>query len=133
MLRLGFSITPAETAALSMPMYAQSAIEAARLMPWALLPPLTFQALWKVSGLNQNQPRAAMPRIGIRARLMVQVASAPTTRGPRMFAKVSIQITPAVTTTLAGGFSMAGKNSARYPTAAMAMAMLPIQLPNQYT
>src|SRR4051794_7990002 len=131
MLRFGFSMTPAETAALSIPMYAQSAIDAARLTLWALLPPLTFQALWKICGLNQNQPSSAIPRIGISARLMVHVSSAPTTRGPRMLANVRIQITAAVTKTLSGGFWMAGKNSARYPTAAMAMAMLPIQLPNQ--
>ena len=42
------------------------------------------------------------------ARLMVQVSSAPTTRGPRMLAKVSTQITPAVAKTLAGGVPIAG-------------------------
>jgi hypothetical protein len=48
-----------------------------------------------------------------------------------MLAKVSTQITPAVANTLAGGWAIEGKNSARYPTAATAIAMLPIQLPNQ--
>ena len=38
-------MTPADTAALSMPMYAHSAIDAAREMAWALDPPLTFQPL----------------------------------------------------------------------------------------
>src|SRR3954462_9949214 len=106
-------------------------MEAAREMACALEPPLTFQAAWKVSGSNQSQPRNATARIGSSARLMVQVSSAPTTRGPRMLAKVSTQITPAVATPLAGGCPIEGKNSARYPTAATAIAMLPIQLPNQ--
>ncbi len=48
-----------------------------------------------------------------------------------MFANVSSQITPAVAKTLAGGPLIPGKNSARYPTAATAIATLPIQLPNQ--
>ncbi len=64
---------------------------------------------------------------------MVQTSSAPTTRGPRMFATVSSQITMAVTRTPANGPPIEGSNSERYPTAATAMAMLPIQLPNQYT
>ena len=56
-----------------------------------------------VAGSNQNQPKNAIARIGIRARLMVQVSSAPTTRGPRMLANVRSQMTPAVAKTLAGG------------------------------
>src|SRR6185369_7159111 len=106
-------------------------MDAAREMAWASDPPLTFQAARKVSASNQIQPRNATARMGISARLMVQVSSAPTTRGPRMLAKVSTQITPAVANTLAGGWAIEGKNSARYPTAATAIAMLPIQLPNQ--
>src|SRR5258705_12807942 len=85
MLRLGFSITPAETAALSTPMNAHSAIEAARMIALVAEPPLTFQLSRKVAGLNQNQPNTAIARIGIRARLMVHVSSAPPTRGPMMF------------------------------------------------
>ena len=54
-----------------------------------------------------------MPRIGTMARLMVQVSSAPTTRGPRMLAKVRTQMTTAVAKTLAGGPLIWGKNSAR--------------------
>ena len=69
-------------------------------MACASEPPLTFQLEWNTAGSNQNQPSKAIPRIGIRARLMVQVSSAPTTRGPRMLAKVRIQITSAVATTL---------------------------------
>src|SRR6188472_4436687 len=106
-------------------------MDAAREMAWASEPPLTFQDARNTSGSNQNQPNSAIPRIGMSARLMVQVSSAPTTRGPRMLAKVSSQITPAVAKTLAGGCLIEGKNSARYPTAATAIAMLPIQLPNQ--
>ncbi len=113
MLRLGSSITPADTAALSMPMYAQSAIDAARRTAWVSEPPLTFQAALKIAGSNQNQPRIAIPRIGIRARLMVQVSSAPTSRGPRILTSVRSQITPAVAKTLAGGVLMTGMNSAR--------------------
>ena len=37
----------------------------------------------------------------------------PTTRGPRILAKVSSQITPAVAKTLAGGVLIPGMNSAR--------------------
>ena len=43
MLRFGFSMTPADTAALSMPMYAQSAIDAAREIARVSESPLTFQ------------------------------------------------------------------------------------------
>ena len=42
------------------------------------------------------------------ASAIVQVSSAPTTRGPRMLAKVSSQITPAVAKTLAGGSPIDG-------------------------
>ncbi len=113
MLRFGFSITPAETAALSMPMKAQSAIEAEREIACMLEPPLTFQPARNTALSNQSQPKNAIPRIGMRARLMVQVSSAPTTRGPRMLAKVRTQITPAVAKTPAGGRLIWGKNSAR--------------------
>jgi hypothetical protein len=113
MLRFGFSMTPADTAALSMPMYAHSAIDAAREMAWALDPPLTFQPARNVSGLNQSHPRNAIPRIGMSARLIVQVSRAPITRGPRMLANVRSQITAAVANTLAGGWLIGGMNSAR--------------------
>src|SRR6185295_8042140 len=109
-LRLGFSMTPADTVALSMPMYAHSAIEAARETACMSEPPLTFQPARKVSVLNQNQPKNAMPRIGISARAIVQVSSAPTARGPRMLANVRIQITAAVANTLAGGPLIPGIN-----------------------
>src|SRR5690348_6266402 len=131
MLRFGFSITPAETAALSTPMKAQSAIDAARPTAWTLEPPLTFQAERNVARSNQNQPNNAIPRIGINARLMVQVSRAPTTRGPRMLAKVRSQITAAAANTLAAGLVSCGMSSAKYPTVATATAMFPIQLPNQ--
>ena len=64
-LRDGFSMTPADTVALSMPMYAHSAMEAARDTAWASEPPLTFQPLKNVAGSNQNQPSSAIPTIGI--------------------------------------------------------------------
>ena len=131
MLRFGFSITPAETAALSTPMKAHSAIEAARPMAWPEEPPLTFHDARNVPRSNQNQPKNAIARIGIRARLMVQVSRAPTTRGPMMLANVRSQITPVAANTLAVGLVSCGMSSARYPTAATATAILPIQLPNQ--
>src|SRR3954463_2219877 len=94
-------------------------------------PPLTFQPDKNVWVSNQYQPKVAIARMGISASAMVQLSSAPITRGPRMFANVSNQITPAVAITLNGGALSAGMSSARYPVAATAMAMLPIQLPNQ--
>src|SRR5881396_3092223 len=112
MLRFGFSITPAETAALSTPMKAHSAIEAARPMAWPEEPPLTFHDARNVPRLNQNQPKNAIARIGIRA-------------------NVRSQITPVAANTLAVGLVSCGMSSARYPTAATATAILPIQLPNQ--
>src|SRR5262245_56502386 len=113
MLRFGFSMTPADTAALSMPMYAHSAIEAARDTACMSDPPLTFQPARNVAESNQNQPKIAMPRMGTSARATVHVSSAPTTRGPMMFANVSTQITTAVAITLAGGSAMVGMSSAR--------------------
>src|SRR6185295_13850935 len=113
MLRLGFSITPAETAALSTPMNAHSAIEAARMIALVAEPPLTFQLSRKVADLNQNQPSRAIATIGMSARLMVHVSSAPTTRGPMMFKNVRIQITAAAANTLAGGWASGGTSSAR--------------------
>src|SRR6187397_1165530 len=85
-LRFGFSMTAADTAALSMPMYAHSAIDAARETACMSDVPLTFQPDMNVALSNQNQPNSAIARIGISASAIVQVSSAPTTRGPRMFA-----------------------------------------------
>src|SRR3954470_19036827 len=113
MLRFGFSMTPADTAALSMPMYAHSTIEAAREIACQSDWPLTFQLAWKISGLNQNQPMAAMATMGISASAMVQASSRPTMRGPLMLTTVSSQMTSAVTMVLAGGPSMFGTSSAR--------------------
>src|SRR4029079_2975316 len=105
-----------------------SAIDAAREMACASEPPLTFQAARKASASNQIQPRNAQARIGISATLMDQASSAPTTRGPRMLAKVSTQITPALAKTLAGGWTIEGQNSANAPTAAIAIAVVLVQL-----
>src|SRR3954470_12670082 len=114
-LRLGFSITPADTAALSIPMYAHNAIEAAREIACASEPPLTFQPERKISGLNQNQPRNAIAKIGMSASDMVHISSAPMTRGPRMFANVNNQIRAAVLITVAIGVVSPGTSSAKYP------------------
>src|SRR6516165_6613720 len=103
MFRFGFSITPADTDALSTPMYAHSAIEAARITARVFDCPLTFHAERNTSGWNQNHPKIAIAMIGMSARLIVHVSRRPTTRGPRMFANVRIQITAAVAMTLAGG------------------------------
>ena len=54
-----------------------------------------------------------MPTIGISASAMVQASSAPTTRGPRMLAKVRIQMMAAVTKVLEGGASIWGISSER--------------------
>src|SRR6185295_13086468 len=50
MLRDGFSITPADTAALSTPMYAHNTIEPAREMALKSESPLTFQLALNISG-----------------------------------------------------------------------------------
>src|SRR6266576_1830014 len=113
-LRLGLSMTPAETAALSTPMKAHSATEAAREMACIPEPPVTFQPAMKVVGLNQNQPRKAIAKMGMRARLTVQVSRAPTTRGPRILAKVRAQITTAAATALGHGSLILGINAAKY-------------------
>src|SRR5262245_19958451 len=89
--------------------------------------PLTFQLALNTPGSNHHQPSRAMATIGINASAMVQASSAPTTRGPRMLAKVRIQMMAAVASVLPGGASMCGISSARYPVAATAIAMLPTQ------
>src|SRR5882672_5275882 len=106
-------------------------MEAARVIACMDDPPLTFHPALNTAGSNQNHPKKAMPRMGISARSMVQASRIPMTRAPLMLAKVSSQMTPAVAKTLAGGLSITGMKTERYPTAATAMAMLPIQLPNQ--
>ena len=112
-LRRGFSITPAETAALSMPMYAHSAIDAARDTACISDSPLTFQPERNTAESNQIQPSSAIARIGTSASAIVQVSSAPMTRGPRMFANVSSQMSTAVAITLPGGPVIPGTSSAR--------------------
>src|SRR5690349_14627716 len=87
--------------------------DAAQMLITMAASPLTFQLALKMSGWNQNQPSSATATMGISASAMVQVSSRPTTRGPRMFAKVSTQITMTVTRVLAGGASMCGISSAR--------------------
>ena len=49
----------------------------------------------------------------MRPRATVHVCSAPTTRGPRMFANVNSQITARIATTLPGGLLIPGISSAR--------------------
>src|SRR5262245_43482594 len=111
--RLGFSMLVAETAALSIPMKAQSAIDAERDAAWKSDFPVTFQASLNSEGSNQNQPTVAIPRIGISARPKVQVSNRPTNLGPTMFTTVSSQITAMVPTVLPGRWPIQGMNAAR--------------------
>ncbi|MNN51203.1 hypothetical protein D3C81_1658270 [compost metagenome] len=89
-------MTSADTAALSTPMKAHSAMDALREIAALSSMPLTFQpALNKVAS-NHHQPAMAMLRIGIRASSRVPVSSAPIQRAPRALARLNSQITARV-------------------------------------
>src|SRR6185436_17494782 len=104
--RFGFSTAAEFCAADSMPRKAQSVREMLDPMPAPRLSPCGFQASRKMSDLNQNQPASD--------------------RNPKLATVVS-QSSPMTPRVVAIGVDESqGKNVARYPTAEIPMATLPI-------
>src|SRR6516165_1282687 len=126
-LRLGFSTASEFCAADSMPRKAHRVSEMLEPIPSSRLNPFGFQAAANTSGLNQNQPiRESMPT-GMMTPQTVTEPMRPVMLGPPKFATVVSQssaITPRAV--MIGVDLRKGANAARYPSAEIAIATLPI-------
>src|SRR4030081_79537 len=132
-LRLGFSTAAEFCAADSMPRKAQSVSEMLDPMPPARVSPWGFHASAKMRGLNQNQPMIDSSPTGRMTPQTVTAPIRPVTLGPPKFATVPSHrsaITPNAVIT--GVEDRNGKNAARYPSAEMAIATLPIASDRKY-
>src|SRR5690349_19131128 len=97
-LRVGFSISPAETAALSTPRNAHSAIEALVTTAWTGAAPVGFQPAAKVCGENHSQPRMPTNATGRMPATVLIVVKRPTELAPRVLSQTNSQITAMVHT-----------------------------------
>src|SRR5215510_3383681 len=123
----GFSTAPEFCAADSIPRNAHNVSEMLDPKPSAMLIPLGFHAAANVSRLNQNQPIKERRPTGRITPQTVIVPIRPVTLGPPKFATVVSQISPMTPMQVAIGVEDShGKKVARYPTAEIAMATLPI-------
>jgi len=96
-------------------------------MPSSTLRPFGFQAAEKISGLNQNQPISDSRPTGMMTPHTVTEPRRPVMPGPPKFASVvshSNAMTPMQVAI--GADDSQGMNDARYPTAEIAIATLPI-------
>src|SRR5262245_47306882 len=111
MLRLGLSITPAATDALSTPMKAHKANVADVVTALRVGRLCGFQLPMNTAGSNQNQPNRAIRISGNRETIVDGLVSAPTNRGPMTLARTATEIrrTPAIVAR--NGARSAGKNS----------------------
>src|SRR6478672_5121070 len=105
----GFSTASEFCAADSIPRNAHNVSEMLDPMPWPMLSFCGFQASLKVVPLNQNQPMIDSPATGIN-----QI---------RRMTPMQVAI---------GADDNQGKNAARYPTAEIAMATLPMASDTKY-
>src|SRR4249919_3493792 len=112
-LRRGFSITPADTAALSTPRKAHKAIEALLVIAETAGLASGFQPCMKVSWLNQFQPNNPTTAIGMMPAAVVKVVNMPTELAPRVLSQMKPQINAAVATLASQGFISPGMNTAR--------------------
>src|SRR4051812_10124752 len=125
--RFGFSTALEFCAADSMPRNAQSVSAMLDPMPSPSDSPFGFQACANVSELNQNQPMIEMPATGMMTPQTVMLPSFPVMPGPPKFATVVSQSSAISPTQVAIGVDAShGKKPARYPTAEMPMATLPM-------
>src|ERR1051325_6289790 len=125
--RFGFSTAAEFWAAAAMPRKAHKVREMLEPIPSRRLSPLGFHAAAKTSGLNQNQPINDNTPTGMMTPHTVTEPMRPVTPGPPKFATVvshSSPITPMQVAT--GPDDSHGINDARYPTAEIAIATLPI-------
>src|SRR3954469_5620424 len=131
--RLGFSTADEFCAADSMPRNAQRVSAMLEPMPAPRLRPCGFQASAKMCPLNQNQPRKESMPTGRSTPQTVIEPIFPVTLGPPKLATVVSQSSPITESVVAIGVAdMPGKNPARYPTAEMPIATLPIASERKY-
>src|SRR5690348_17248916 len=123
----GFSTASEFWAADSMPRNAHNVSAIDESMPFRVDRPCGFQAAANVSDLNQNQPISERPATGMMTPQTVIAPILPVMLGPPKFDTVVSQINPITPMHVATGVDDShGKNAARYPTAEIAIATLPI-------
>src|SRR6478609_7503198 len=131
--RFGFSTAAEFCAADSMPRKAHRVSAMLDPMPSSRLMPLGFQAAANTSGLNQNQPMIDSSPTGMMTPQTVTEPMRPVTLGPPKFAAVVSHKSAMTLMQVAIGVAFStGKNAARYPTAEMAIATLPIASDRKY-
>src|SRR3954469_18906928 len=131
--RFGFSTADEFCAADSIPRKAHRVSAMLDPIPWPRLSPWGFQAAEKVSPLNQIRPRKERKPAGRRTPQTVTEPILPVTLGPPKLATVVSQrrpITPIVVATAVEASQ--GKKEARYPTAEIAIATLPMASERKY-
>src|SRR6478672_11833689 len=112
-LRFGFSISPAETAALSTPRNAHNAIDALVVTACAVDSPCGFQPAAKVCGENHHHPSSPTTATGRMPAAVLIVVKRPTELAPRVFTQTNSQITPIVHALAHSVRSSGGTNTAR--------------------
>src|SRR5262245_19519185 len=131
--RLGFSTAEEFCAADSIPRKAHRVSAMLEPMPSPRLRWWGFQAAEKVSPLNQIHPRKEMKPTGRITPQTVMEPIFPVTLGPPKFANVVIQSSPITPMVVATAVEESqGKKEARYPTAEIAIATLPMARERKY-
>src|SRR3954467_996549 len=131
--RFGFSTAAEFCAADSMPRNAHSVSEMLDPMPCARLSPPGFHAAANPLGLNQNQPMIDSNPTGMMTPHTVIDPMRPVMLGPPKFAAVVSHKSAMTLMQVAIGVALSqGKNDARYPTAEMPIATLPIASDRKY-
>src|SRR5687768_5989446 len=131
--RFGFSTAAEFCAADSIPRNAHRVSAMLEPIPAPMLSPCGFHACRNVSALNQNQPRMQRSPTGTRTPQTVMEPIFPVTLGPPKFATVVSQISPMTPMVVAIGVEASdGTKLARYPTAEMAIATLPMASDRKY-
>src|SRR5678815_2876312 len=114
-LRFGFSMSPADTAALSTPRNAHNAIDALVSTADAAGMRVGFQPASNTPRSNQNQPRNPTTATGRMPATVVMVVKCPTDEAPRVFNQTNSQITAIVQMHAGTGCSSPRAKTARYP------------------
>src|SRR5262245_37638379 len=126
-LRFGLSTASEFCAADSIPRNAHSVSEILDPIPWPMLRPCGFHAAENVDLLNQNQPMSESSPTGRMTPQTVTAPMRPVTEGPPKLATVVSQSSAITPRQVAiGADESHGMNEARYPTAEIAMATLPM-------
>src|SRR5688572_3410950 len=129
----GFSTASEFCAADSIPRNAHSVSAMLELMPAPMLSPCGFHAWENVAPLNQNHPITQSPATGMMTPHTVTLPILPVTLGPPKLATVVNQTRTMTPMHVAmGADDSHGMKAARYPTAEMAMATLPIASDRKY-